>query len=242
MKKSYSISISKPCGENWDNFTPQENGRHCSSCSKVVLDFTNMSDRQILEFLENKKSNTCGRFRHDQMKSYHAALVPTINPGLTLLKAGFMSLMFALISKETAAQELIAKVNPSYVLPTNNGDTYSIQRPKGLEMIQGVVKSAGENAPMPGVSIIIKGTTEGTTTDIDGHFSLNHQFQDGDVLVFNFIGYRTLEFPITQTTPSTIDVIFEEDYMELMGEIAVHNVYEEKSTFGKMWDKIKDIF
>lgn len=45
---------------------------------------------------------------------------------------------------------------------------------------------------LPGVSILVKGTTTGTATDIDGKFSLNVP-NDQSVLVFSFIGYNTLE-------------------------------------------------
>lgn len=56
--------------------------------------------------------------------------------------------------------------------------------------ISGVVTDEfGE--PMPGVSILVKGTTKGTVTDLDGAFSL--EASQGQVLVFSFIGYETLE-------------------------------------------------
>jgi hypothetical protein len=45
---------------------------------------------------------------------------------------------------------------------------------------------------LPGVTVLVKGTTTGTATDIDGKFSLNVPSNDA-VLVFSFIGYRTVE-------------------------------------------------
>ena len=45
---------------------------------------------------------------------------------------------------------------------------------------------------LPGVSVLVKGTTTGTATDIDGKFSLNVP-NDQAVLVFSFIGYATIE-------------------------------------------------
>ncbi len=56
---------------------------------------------------------------------------------------------------------------------------------------------------LPGVSILVKGTTTGTATDIDGNFSLDVPNDDA-VLVFSFIGYSTLEE--TVGTRSVIDV------------------------------------
>src|SRR5690606_29075751 len=48
--------------------------------------------------------------------------------------------------------------------------------------ISGVVKSAGDLELIPGASVLVKGTTRGTTTDIDGEFTL--QATVGEVLMF----------------------------------------------------------
>ena len=53
--------------------------------------------------------------------------------------------------------------------------------------ISGVVTDAQSN-PLSGVSIVIKGTTIGTITDIDGKYSINVP-EDKSVLVFSFVGY-----------------------------------------------------
>ena len=47
--------------------------------------------------------------------------------------------------------------------------------------------SDNDNQPLPGVSVVVKGTTTGTTTDFDGKFLL--QVNNGDVLVFSFVGW-----------------------------------------------------
>jgi len=52
-----------------------------------------------------------------------------------------------------------------------------------------VTDDVGEG--LPGVNVVIKGTTTGTTTDIDGNYQL--QLNDGDVLVFSFVGFETQE-------------------------------------------------
>jgi TonB-dependent starch-binding outer membrane protein SusC len=54
--------------------------------------------------------------------------------------------------------------------------------------VTGTVVSSEENEPLPGVSIIVEGTTIGTVTNLDGYFNLNVPDQDA-VLVFSFIGY-----------------------------------------------------
>ena len=56
---------------------------------------------------------------------------------------------------------------------------------------------------LPGVSIVIKGTTKGTTTDVEGRFELNAE-QTGAVLTFSFVGYITYEATVTAQTEMNI--------------------------------------
>ncbi|WP_420868328.1 TonB-dependent receptor [Aestuariivivens sediminis] len=52
--------------------------------------------------------------------------------------------------------------------------------------------------PLPGVSVIIKGTSTGTTTDFDGNYAINAN--NGDVLVFSYVGYETQEIVVSGPT------------------------------------------
>lgn len=61
-------SIPNPCLENWDKMKPNHQGRFCHSCEKTVVDFTQMSDLEILEYLKNSKSRVCGRFNQNQIE------------------------------------------------------------------------------------------------------------------------------------------------------------------------------
>ena len=73
-------------------------------------------------------------------------------------------------------------------------------------------------APLPGVSIIIKGTTQGTITDNDGNYSLKEVSAEG-ILVFSFVGMRYLEVPVLGKT--SINVTMEEETIGLEEVVAV---------------------
>lgn len=63
MALSPIIEIKKPCSENWDNMNPQDKGRFCMSCEKVVTDFTNNTPEEIYTILkQNNLAHTCGQF------------------------------------------------------------------------------------------------------------------------------------------------------------------------------------
>ncbi len=62
--------------------------------------------------------------------------------------------------------------------------------------------------PIPGVSIYVKGTTNGTITSVDGHYSINVNSSD-DILVFSFIGYTNQEITIGNRTSINITLMEE---------------------------------
>lgn len=62
------IKIANPCDADWQKMHPQAGGKFCSSCEKVVVDFSKMSDAQIKEyFITYQEQKTCGRFVSSQI-------------------------------------------------------------------------------------------------------------------------------------------------------------------------------
>ncbi len=83
---------------------------------------------------------------------------------------------------------------------------------QNVRTIEGRVTSDEDGSGIPGVNVILKGTTNGTTTDFDGNYSLSVP-SDGGILVFSFIGLISQETTIG--TRSTIDVAMQSDVQEL---------------------------
>ena len=80
----------------------------------------------------------------------------------------------------------------------------------GQTTVKGVVSDS--NGPLPGVSVIIKGTITGTETDFDGNYSIVVNSSDA-VLVFSYLGYKTQEIPVAGKT--TVNVTLVEDSTQL---------------------------
>ncbi|CAM1358481.1 SusC/RagA family TonB-linked outer membrane protein [Tenacibaculum xiamenense] len=72
-------------------------------------------------------------------------------------------------------------------------------------------KVSDSQGPLPGVSVLVKGTTVGSETDFDGNYSL--EAKKGDTLVFSFIGYKTKEVVVGDS--STINVVLQDDDQQL---------------------------
>jgi hypothetical protein len=64
--KKYKISMGNPCSVGWQNMVPNESGRFCSQCSKTVVDFTVMTDEQVVEYLLTHRG-VCGHFNKTQL-------------------------------------------------------------------------------------------------------------------------------------------------------------------------------
>jgi iron complex outermembrane receptor protein len=79
------------------------------------------------------------------------------------------------------------------------------------QTVSGRITASNDNSPLPGVSVLVKGTTTGTATDSDGRFSLSAT--PNAVLVVSFIGYATREIPVEART--VIDIALEEDISQL---------------------------
>ena len=56
------------------------------------------------------------------------------------------------------------------------------------QTVKGVVKEKSSGEPLPGVSVVVKGTTRGSQTDFDGNFTIE-KVKTGDTLVFRYLGY-----------------------------------------------------
>ncbi len=78
--------------------------------------------------------------------------------------------------------------------------------------ITGKVTSIDEEGPLPGVNVIVKGTTIGTVTDIEGNYRLNVP-ESAETLMFSFIGYVQKEVEIGNRT--TVNISMETDVAQL---------------------------
>lgn len=98
------------------------------------------------------------------------------------------------------------------------------------KVISGKITSEDDGAPLPGVNVIVKGTTIGTTSDINGDYKLSVP-GEGEVLIFSFIGLATKEVEIGSRT--TVDVRMVTD-VQTLGEVVVTalNIPRDKKSLG----------
>ncbi|MEW4924878.1 TonB-dependent receptor [Algibacter sp. 2305UL17-15] len=81
----------------------------------------------------------------------------------------------------------------------------------GQTSLTGTVTEQSTSIPLPGVNVVIKGTSTGTATDFDGNYTI--EVNNGDVIVFSYVGYQSQE--ITFSGQTTLDVQLTEDAAQL---------------------------
>lgn len=94
--------------------------------------------------------------------------------------------------------------------------------------VTGAVKDA-DGIPLPGVNILVKGTSNGTQTDFDGQFTI--QAETGETLVFSYLGMKTQEIGVSGD--AEIEVVLESDANKL-DEVVVTalGIKREKKSLG----------
>ena len=95
---------------------------------------------------------------------------------------------------------------------------------QGKQVTGTVTDSKGET--LPGVNVLIKGTTIGTITDFDGKYLINVN-KESDVLVYSFFGY--MDKSITVGNQSQINVVLKEDVLQLNEVVAIRYGIQRKS-------------
>ncbi|NDV63795.1 SusC/RagA family TonB-linked outer membrane protein [Bacteroides sp. 224] len=121
------------------------------------------------------------------------------------------------LSKKIAILLLLAVVGSAgniYSTPGINAYP-SNEHAQQQRKVTGVVND--QFGPIAGATVLIKGSTNGTTTDLNGNYTLTN-VQDGAIITFSFMGYTTQE--IKYTKQSTLNVTLEED-SKVLGEVVV---------------------
>lgn len=177
----------------------------------------NMKNASLSEVFDEIKRQTQLSFmfsnddvRHVQRKDYvisNATLDAALKQCLdgTGLEYELTSNQVVVIRRATVKPEKVEKVTLSGVVKDQKGET------------------------LPGVTVMIKGTTLGNTTDIDGQYSLTVPFTKDMILVFSFVGMQTKEIKVE--TQTKIDVVLEEEVNELEDVVVTGYFSQTKKSF-----------
>jgi hypothetical protein len=262
MSKSIQIQIPKPCHENWNAMDETTKGRFCNSCCKEVIDFTLMSDSQIVHLMSKAHQNVCGRFADDQLDRN---LIMKNERKFSFLKYFIHVIIPALlISNKTSAQGKITgdtvvctppklTKNDTLIKPIMVGKILSETVTKQSERtIIGKVIDENHSA-VPFATILIKGTKRGVSANADGMFELKVSSKEKRViLTASGVGHQSAEtiLDLKNSNQGTVEVSIQMKLLTTtgLGELVVVAGYsvvknkEKKHFLQPVMDTIMNVF
>ena len=204
MSKKFQLQIPEPCHEDWNKMTPGDKGRFCDSCQKAVVDFTGMTDMQLIAFFKKPSTGSvCGRFYNDQLHrdiEIPRKRLPWMKYFLQLIVPAF------LFTSKAKAQGNLRLIGDTTVLVDSNKQGKNINESCGnktdstkSKKITGKLVDEKGGA-IPYASVVIKGTRSGVAADANGNFSIDPFLnQPKATLVFSSVGFETRELVIDTT-------------------------------------------
>lgn len=202
-RRSLTINIPDPCKQAWSDMAPVEDGRFCQHCQKKVVDFSAMTDKEIVTTIHKGEEKLCGRFLPDQLGR---TLVTDSPRRHSLLPAAmFASLITAIIPDNSNAQK---RVDTAALAMVQKVDHPARSSKPGV--LEGQIVDSLTNEGLSRVSILIKRPLRGTVSDVDGKFRLTLPSDfDGQTFILRIscTGYNSKEltFHVDQlTAPMTI--------------------------------------
>jgi len=224
------ITIPEPCHESWDKMTQAEKGKFCGSCQKVVVDFSKMSDAELIAYFKKPKDSVCGRFKEDQLNRVMAPprkRLPWIRYFFQIAIPAFLFSIKALSQQRTVGKVVAVKQDSikrkgcapdvSTMLQGQLGGVVIKQETKKIIAVKGKVVSES-GVPIPYATVMIKGTKDGTACDTAGNFSIRYK-GDKPVLQVTALGYQPKEVYVTKNDETEIVMIAMETL--LTGEIVI---------------------
>ncbi len=225
------VQVPTPCAESWAAMTPTGTGRHCAACQKTVVDFTQQTDAEILAYLARSSSHACGRLRADQLARPLQPVADGHRPRPWLRVVLALGSLGALLGHKAAAQTIVGgsagpvpmaaspAQEPVYT-PSSPAKVQPALRPGSSRNLSGIVREGGTQSPLPGVTVLLKGTTLGTSTDVNGAFTLTVPGDSSTMqLSFQYIGYTTIEQTASTGTNAPFDVVLQPSGELVMGVI-----------------------
>ena len=169
-----------------------------SYAQKAILSM-NMTNRTVFDVLEEIETRTDFHFFYNsKIIDIHRTV------SVNVKDKSVFTILDQIFKNSNVAYKVVDK---DIILSANEASGILQNRRR----ITGVVKDKSTGEPVIGVNVLVKGSTNGTITDIDGRFSL--EVSSSDILSVSYIGYMSQE--ITVSNKEVIDVDLQEDSTSL---------------------------
>jgi hypothetical protein len=216
MKRTstFSVTIPQPCNEHWSEMTPTEQGRFCQSCQHQVIDFTKLTDAQIVAYLSKQQGRVCGRMQNFQL---NRNLQPPQIESKSLLQKiiAFVAFMMSFgtikAQETTSAEPIVETVLSDSIPPLQKSDSIQTKQ----ITIRGRIVDKSDMEPIFGCRVMLFGHEEKVLSDFDGKFEITVSREINDtsqlVLLIRNIGQET-----------RVVVVNPDEYIEIELEVEIY--------------------
>lgn len=237
-----NLSKVQRCDQVWDVMPVIPGGRLCRQCTKRIVDFTRMSAAEIAMVHMQSREPVCGMYREAQLRVPDH---PAREQGVWRMHPAAFSLVSMLLLEPTVS--LAQDVTTEQAAPKAD----VVEHPDGTPpapasamdpmVVRGTVTDQGE--PVPFVVVMVKGTKQGTTTDLDGRFALDltDLASTGErvVLVMQYIGRTEMELEVDLERPAHVAFKVEAGVVDLT---SFSVTYERPPLHKRIWWAIQRPF
>jgi hypothetical protein len=237
MSTIKSISINKPCQQQWERMATAADGRYCAQCCKTVTDFTVMSNVEIVNYFE-KNGNVCGRFEVAQLHQLNQGFAGTKWRILEMKK------ILAAASLIGAVPFFKAEAKPKQATqqhaPKHQKNNYlQVDTTKSF-ILKAKIIGYDDHLPMAGTSISLGDKTAGAIADINGRFEIEVPSM-ADSVVISFIGYEKLTMKASDIVAQANEIMLKPDNKNYQ-VVVVGGAFARRSFPRRVWNRIKRIF
>ncbi len=226
------LSIPTPCHEDWNKMTPNQQGRFCGSCAKTVVDFSAMTDAQLIGYFENlKNENVCGRVYPDQLNRDLQKPEPMVKRKklywLWQYAAAFV-LFFTKGAQVKAQGDIRGKIAPKVdtvkrpvEIPIRLGGIRKVDVPPIVHVLPALITQLfitdESNNPIAGASVQLLPSEEWIVTDSAGRINLGKTHTIKEVKV-SFIGFESKQVLLKNVKGNSIQL---KQIPLVLGEVAI---------------------
>ncbi len=168
--RGIKIRIEQPCHEDWNKMKEAEKGRYCQACEKNVVDFSVMSNAQIIDFLSNNNGKVCGRIDKYRLDTF-LQKEPNIKSGLFNKYIAGLLMSLGFYHTGLSQKDVISKPNTEY---TTGGVAYTNLTNTGRKLIiKGKVIDENTNKALAFARVKIEGSNISVLTDKNGLYTIS---------------------------------------------------------------------
>jgi carboxypeptidase-like protein len=250
MDNIKNISVPQACHRSWQQMNEVNYGRYCEHCCKKVVDFTTMTNNEIITHLSTK-TNVCGRFDQLQLNNVnHWLYIKNLSATNWWKRIAVIVGLFGSFPLFKATGQIKPTIVSTADTTENRsksdhfilGKIAAVPNSTKYRIIKGNVIASDDRLPLPGASVKLKGNNIGTQCDVNGNFILKIPADSTSAMLqFSFVGFTTQEISLKNDLRDRFDVVLAPPLTNNLVTVGMV-IIKRASLPQRIWYRIKRVF